>query len=100
MIIETLRVRLVAAQENVGGYIQYVFEDLKTGAYKACTRCPNWDSPFLVVGDIGFLKYREVVAGKDTWYDSENNIQVPYKNTDFYFETFIYEKPPEGEIRL
>ena len=55
MIQYTLRVELLATKEDVGGYIIYAFKDLTTGLYKMCTRYPNWNGPFIKVGDIGYL---------------------------------------------
>ena len=69
MIQYTIRVELLASKEDAGGYIVYAFKDLSNGTYKMCTRCPNWEGPFLRVGDIGYLKCKEVYAGEDTWYN-------------------------------
>lgn len=100
MILRTLRVELVAIKHDVGNYLVYVFKDLSNGLPVMCTRCPNWESPFLAIGDIGYLQCKEVIAGEDTWYDSMTDSKVPYKFTRIYFEDFVYEKPPEDEIIL
>ena len=56
MIQYTIRVELLASKEDAGGYIVYAFKDLSNGTYKMCTRCPNWEGPFLRVGDIGYMQ--------------------------------------------
>lgn len=91
----TLYVKLLTLKENVGGYIIYVFEIINGiepyYKYIMCTRFPNWDSPFIKIGDIGYLKYKEVEAGKDKWFDSQNNLYIPYKYSGIHFLDFIYE---------
>lgn len=97
---EVIRAEFIAFREDVGGYIIYVFQNLANGTYEMCTRLPNWEAPFLVIGDTGFLKYKSVQAGKDTWYNSVENRDVPYKRTDKYFVDFVYERPQTSDLIL
>lgn len=94
-MIKIVYVKLIAYREEVGGYIVYVFELINGkppyDKYVMCTRFPNWESPFIKLGDIGFLKYREVVAGKDTWYNLLTEKEIPYKYTGIHFLDFVYE---------
>jgi hypothetical protein len=90
-----IHAKLLAYREDVGDYIIYAFENLTDGTYEICTRLPRWESPILKVGDIGFLKYKEVVAGEDTWYDWTTGRHVPYKQPGVYFIDFVCEKPVE-----
>lgn len=91
---------LVAFREDVGGYLIYVFQkvdslgNLVEDSYEMCVQLPNWNAPVLRIGDTGFLKYKQVHAGKDTWYDSDLGEFKPYKWTNEYFVDFVYEKPP------
>lgn len=74
------------------GYQTLVFQKMSgSKSYIMCTKFPNWDSSTIKINDIGYLKYREVIAGKDTWFDSENNQYIPYKNTDCHFINFVHE---------
>lgn len=102
MITKVILSELVALREDIGGYIVYVFS-IKNGKlpydkYIMCTRFPNWESPYIKIGDVGFLKYREVDAGIDKWFDGENFIK--YKYTGVHFLDFIYEKPKEDCLIL
>lgn len=68
--------------------------------YIMCTRFPNWDSPVLDVGDVGYVKYREVFGGIDEWYDKLNDELVKYNYTDIHFLDFVYEKEKLDDITL
>ena len=56
-----------------------------------CTRCPNWETRDIDIGEKGYLEYKEVIAG-EKWYDSKNNEYVPYKYTNIYFIKFVKEE--------
>ena len=88
-----VKVKLLAFRENVGGYFTYVFEKLtfenELDRYIMCTRFPNWDVPTININDIGFLKCRYVIAGKDSWFNG--NDYTPYKCTDIHFLNFVPE---------
>lgn len=98
--METIHAKLITLREDVGGYIIYVFQNLANGTYEMVTRLPRWESPVLKIGDVGFLKYNEVIAGEDTWYDSTIGQKVPYRFTGVYFIDFFYEKPAESDLIL
>lgn len=98
--MEVIHAKLITYREDFGGYIVYVFEDLKTGKPEMVTRLPNWQTPFLKIGDIGYLKYKEVIEGEDTWYNRDTRKKIPYGHTQVYFEDFVYEKPAESDLVL
>lgn len=98
--MEVIRAKLITYREDMGGYIIYVFENLANGTYEMCTRLPRWETPILKIGDVGFLKYNEVIAGEDTWYNRDTGQQVPYRYTGVYFMDFVYEKPAESDLVL
>ena len=100
-----LRVKLITLQNEIDGYITYVFQNLEPckseEKYVMCTRFPNWKCDPLKIGDTGFLKYNEVLAGSDCWYDYTNDIYVPYKYTNNHFIAFIKDTEPiKSEIIL
>ena len=88
--------KLITYREDFGGYIVYLFEiiggQLPYDKYIMCTRFPNWDCMTLKIGDVGYLKYREVIAGEDKWYDINSGQLIPYKYTGVHFLDFIPEK--------
>lgn len=102
--IKTIKGKLLTYKEDIGGYIVYVFENLdyklNSERYLMCTRFPNWDSPQLNIGDIGFVKYKLVEGGSDTWYDFYTRQNVPYKYTGIHFLDFIREKGDTKEIKV
>ena len=90
---KTISGKLITFQEDAGGYITYVFENMNYtniyDQYVMCVRFPNWNCCFPSIGDIGYLKYREVEAGEDKWYDSATGTFIPYKYSDIHFLNFI-----------
>lgn len=101
MVSMVAKVKVKGKFERPEGYITYIFQDLSTCDYIWATLVPNWnmlDIPH--IDDVGYLKYREAIGGKDTWYDAENNTHVLYKHTDVYFEGFILEKERLKELTL
>lgn len=98
--METIHAKLITLREDIGGYIIYVFQNLANGTYEMVTRLPRWESPILKIGDVGFLKYTEVIAGEDTWYDRESSQKIPYRFTGVYFIDFVCEKPSESNLIL
>lgn len=94
METKTVYVKLVAEQEDIEHYITYVFEVLDTESrkdigckYVMCVRYPNWNEGSITLQDTGFLKFIEVVAGEDKWFDGTQ--QVPYKYSNWQFIKFI-----------
>lgn len=96
-----LHCELLAYQEDPGDYTIYVFKNLDyTGVldrYIMCTKCPNWNSSPIEIGQRGYLKYKEIIAGKDSWYDSTSNDFIPYKYDGIQFFEFVKDKPKEDE---
>jgi hypothetical protein len=93
----TIHCILKAQEKDFGGYITYVFETLECNVpfghrYCMVTRLPNWEHCDLEIGDKGFLSYRDVVAGEDSWYCPETGERIPYNYTNSYFIKFIKEK--------
>lgn len=98
--METIHAKLVASREDVGDYTIYVFQNLETSSYAMVTKLPRWDSTIINIGDTGFLKYEEVIAGKDTWFNYELGKQVPYKYTGVYFRDFVKDLPKPKKLIL
>lgn len=87
---ETILCEMVAYREEPDGYTHYVFKNLVTLNYCMVTKLPNWDLPFIKIGDIGYMKYMEAVAGQDTWWDALNERNVPYKTDGAYMLNWIF----------
>ena len=51
------------------------------------TRWPNWQHRNLELEEIGYLTYKEVIAGEDTWFDGTKFI--PYNYTNIIFIKFV-----------
>ena len=82
-----IKAKLVA--KRTGIYTTYVFEDIhKTNSYIMCTRCPNWATTDIDIFQEGFLTYKYVIAGIDSWLD-KNNTFKSYQYTANYFTNFI-----------
>lgn len=86
---ETILCKAVAKRINPDGYVTYVFQDLIDGTYRMVTRLPNWNMSYIGIGDIGYMKYMEAVAGQDSWYDHENDTYVHYKYDGSYILDWI-----------
>lgn len=100
---KVLHGKLVTFKEDCG-YITYVFENLEEcdilHKYLMCVRFPNWECGPIDVGDKGFIKYREVTAGVDKWYDKSADVFRPYKFTDIHFIDFTPDKQKQDTITL
>lgn len=84
-------VKLLSLYTEFGDYTTYVFENLNTGEYLICTKLPRWESIKINIGDVGFLQYLEVIAGKTVWYDKLSEKEINYKYSGIYFQKFIPE---------
>lgn len=98
--MSTIRAKLLTYREEIGGYTVYVFEDLDAKTwdkkYRITLRLPNWETPILKIGDVGYLSFREVVAGRDVWWDRNTQSEKFYNYNNSLFENFIHEKPLES----
>lgn len=89
--------QLVASEADGMGYITYVFKTLEPNApfghkYIMLTRVRNWEHRNLEIGEIGYVTYEEVEAGKDTYYDRMTDSMVKYNYTNIYFIKFVEKK--------
>lgn len=83
-----IKARLVAVQDGL--YKQYVFEDLLTfGNFIMCTRCPNWSGGEVQMMQEGFLSFKDVEAGKDSYFNASTGTYHPYQYTATYFLNFV-----------
>lgn len=91
--------KLVAKQEEYGGYTTYVFEneqpaDLFT-KYISCVRYPNWETIHPNFLELGYITIEERIAGKDRWFDGEK-LQL-YKSDHVQFINFVV-KPSKDSL--
>ncbi|GMO10860.1 MAG: hypothetical protein Nk1A_9160 [Endomicrobiia bacterium] len=101
MSTDTIRAEVVATKEEPGGYIVIVVLNTVRNEYLMCTKLPNWSCRTPVKGEIGYLQYREFIAGEDTWYDFSKGEKIPFKYTGLYFWNFVKEEDEENtEITL
>lgn len=86
--------QLVAKETDYADYTTYVFQVLDEviineikSLYVMCVQWPNWQQDKIELGDKGYLKYKEVRAGVDEWYDgTAHNF---YKYSNVIFEKFV-----------
>jgi hypothetical protein len=83
-----VKARLVAQMQD-GSYTVYVFQDLTSDEFIMCTRCPNWMGEMPTLMQEGFLRYRFVRAGTDTYFDQRSGNFVAYQYTNTYFLDFV-----------
>lgn len=93
----TIYSQLVACECDLMGYITYVFKCLEPNPgfghqYIMLTRLPNWDHKALNIGEIGYVTYNEVIAGKDKWFCPETGQFIPYNYSNTYFKRFVKEQ--------
>ena len=90
----TIKAKLLCKEHDLMGYTIYVFQNLDSVStfdkYIMTTRWPNWQHRSIDIGEIGYLTYKEVIAGQDTWWDGSKFI--PYNYTNIVFIKFIKEK--------
>lgn len=94
---ETIFCEMLAYREEPDGYTHYVFKNLTDLTYCMVTKLPNWNFPFIEIGDVGYMKYMEAVAGQDTWWDSVNERSVPYKTDGAYMLNWIFSGVKAGK---
>ena len=96
----TLKARLIQKDEDTGGYWIYVFENLDGkfwyDKYIVCTRRPNWEHRPIHEGEIGFLTFEEINAGKTEWFDGQK--MIPYAYNTIQFIRVEKEKENNGRI--
>ena len=87
----TIHAKLKAEQQDVMGYITYVFEDLNCQNYDTqfimCVRFPNWNHSSININDVGYLNIRFVEEGIDKWFDGVTF--NTYKYTNCIFMKFV-----------
>ena len=100
--IKVAKVKLITIRKDAGGYIVYVFKNLfpvnNEDKFIMCTRFPNWNCGELEVGDVGYVKVQIVEAGKNSWYDVEQQKLIPYNYSGIHFLDFVYEKPKKDIV--
>ena len=79
-------VELLAVREST--YTMYVFKIINTGKFIMCTRLPNWQTPDIIVGDVGFLNYQQVSAG-EKYYDVYTEEEKTYRYSNIYYVNFV-----------
>lgn len=93
---------LLTYQRDCGDYIVYVFKNLDANGfldkYIMCTKHPNWQSNPISIGDKGYLKVKEIVAGRDNWYNVDSKEMIPYKFDGVQFFDFVKEKHKDSEV--
>ncbi len=82
-----IRAALMAKREGI--YTTYVFKNLDADGYVMCTQCPNWDISQLDIGQEGFLTYKFVQAGRDSFYNAKDSKFYAYQYTANYFQDFV-----------
>lgn len=92
----TIKCKIEAIQP--GQYSIIVVSDLNRAStddlkYVMITLLPNWEfKGTLKIGDIGYLQFESVEAGKSTWFNRESKDFEVYKYTSNYFINFIKAK--------
>lgn len=93
--------KLLTYRSELGGYVLYVFRNLDAvgvlDRYIMCTKHPNWQTPPIGIGQEGYVKIKEIEAGKDTWYNQDSGEVIPYKYSGVQFFEFVLDKHEEPE---
>lgn len=92
-----IHAQLITYRNDFGDYTIYVFKNLEDNTFEMMTRLPRWEAPIINIGDTGFVKFKEVLAGKDTWYDKNTGKEVPYYYDGIYFIDFVLDKNIEQD---
>lgn len=95
-MIKVFHCKLLTYQIDPGDYVIYVFRNLDSSnsleKYIMCTKHPNWQSKPISIGEEGYLKIKEIEAGKDKWYDTNSGQSIAYKYDGVQFFDFILDK--------
>lgn len=92
--------QLIEEREDMGQYTIYVFKNLNDNSFIMCTRLPNWQTPMLKKGDIGYLQYQEVIAYETKYFDVLTNKEKYYNYNGVYFLNFVKEKQQPSELLI
>lgn len=89
--------KLITQNKDWSGYITYVFEVLdkeiaKQSKYIMCVRPPRWQHRDIKNGEVGYLEFLEVEAGKTRWYNQSTGIDEIFKYDNIYFIKFVEKK--------
>lgn len=105
MLSRVVKAELLCQETDVQDYTTYVFKLLEEEEryrfkYIMCTKWPNWNHRELRNGEIGFLHFTEIVAGKDEWFNGTT--YIPYRYSNLQFDRFIREqdKQHKHEFKL
>jgi hypothetical protein len=88
----SIKGRLVGMLKD-GAYTKYTFEDLyftdNKYRFMTMTKCPNWHGQDITPLQEGYVTYKYVEAGKDTYYDTRDQTYKQYNYTAIYFIDFV-----------
>lgn len=100
--IKIAKVKLITIRHDAGDYTVYVFKNMypkdAEDKFIMCTRFPNWNCVELQVGDVGYVKVQKVEAGKNSWFDTDQQKLIPYNYSGIHFLDFVYDKPKEDIV--
>lgn len=85
---QIFHVQLLAKKEST--YSLYVFKNLIDNSLIMCTKLPNWNLPFIEIGDKGFIKISTVIAGQSYFNVNDESWQT-YKYSNIYLTNYIKE---------
>lgn len=87
--------KLVGTYCDFDHYVTLVFQWLDTDSeeYGMMVKYPNWQGESPCIGDTGFVKFNEVRAGIDQWFDGAS--WHYYKYDDVVFQKFVEKKPEQ-----
>ena len=84
--------RLIAKEEDMLGYIVYVFENLDYNTkdysifekYLMCVRYPRWNCREIQLEEEGFVRFKEVEAG-ESYFNVSSFVPYIYYNIQFIY---------------
>lgn len=95
-MVSTIKCTILAKESDIGGYQTIVVKDLDNSRfgelYRMLVVFPNWESRVPEIGEIGFLNYDFVEAGKDKYYDRVDSTFKVYNFTNLIFLKFVKEQ--------